>query len=170
MKKDEKIQENNARHAGETHNNNSLPFSAVGLTCTGMNFFWVTFANVSFTIEKVTLLDRARPGPAARLGQIAVVMYVSLYQLAFDPSSVQLRISGSQGKGKDGKGKSKGKSKGKGKFTSRKGKGKSKGKGFPLLNTTILAQAISMGVSGLTFWPISNGRATGMESAVRGRW
>ena len=56
MKKDEKIQENNARHAGETHNNNCLPFGAPSFTWTGMKTFWVTFANVSFTIEKVTLL------------------------------------------------------------------------------------------------------------------
>jgi len=41
MKKDEKIQENNARHAGETHNNNSPPFGALSFTSTGMKILRV---------------------------------------------------------------------------------------------------------------------------------
>ena len=48
--------QNNARHAGETHNNKRPPFGAVRFTCVGMKIFWVTFANVSFPIGKVTFL------------------------------------------------------------------------------------------------------------------
>ena len=56
MKKDEKIQENNARHAGETHNNKRHPFGAPSFTWTGMKILRVKIGNVSFTIEKMTLL------------------------------------------------------------------------------------------------------------------
>ena len=53
MKKDEKIQENNARHAGETHNNNnSLAFGAYGFTCTGMNFLLGDIHECAFSYWK----------------------------------------------------------------------------------------------------------------------
>ena len=52
MKKDEKIQENNARHAGETHNNNSPAFSAYGFTCTGMNIFGWKMESARFPVGK----------------------------------------------------------------------------------------------------------------------
>ena len=55
MINDEKIRKNNARHAGETHNNNCLPFGAYRFTCVGMKILRVKIGNVSFTIEKVTL-------------------------------------------------------------------------------------------------------------------
>ena len=54
MKTNEMCQKKSARHAGETHCNNSLPFGAHGFTCTGMTIFWVTNENVSFTLGKVT--------------------------------------------------------------------------------------------------------------------
>ena len=47
------IDENNAHHAGETHNNSPV-FGAYGFTCTGMRFLMVKITNVSFTTEKVT--------------------------------------------------------------------------------------------------------------------
>ena len=57
MKMDENIQENNARHAGETHNNNSTPFGAYSFTCTGMKIFWVKNGKYAFPIRKVTLFE-----------------------------------------------------------------------------------------------------------------
>ena len=52
--KNEIKQQNCARHAGETHNNNCLAFGAPSFTCTGMKIFCVTNASVSFTLGKVT--------------------------------------------------------------------------------------------------------------------
>ena len=63
MKTDEKMQENNARHAGETHNNKRRAFRAYGFICTGMKILTVTITNVRFTREKVTFL-----GPKSRWG------------------------------------------------------------------------------------------------------
>ena len=57
MINDQKIRKNNARHAGETHNNKRPPFSAYRFTCVGMKILRVQNGNVSFTIEKVTLLS-----------------------------------------------------------------------------------------------------------------
>ena len=57
MKTDEKMQENNARHAGETHDNKSLPFRAYGFTCTGMKIFWVKNGKCAFPTRKVTLFE-----------------------------------------------------------------------------------------------------------------
>ena len=51
-----KIEKNNARHAGETHNNKRVAFSAYRFTCVGMKILRVQNGNVSFTIEKVTFL------------------------------------------------------------------------------------------------------------------
>ena len=50
-----KNSKNNARHAGETHNNNCDAFGAYRFTCVGMKILRVENGNVSFTIEKVTL-------------------------------------------------------------------------------------------------------------------
>ena len=46
----------NARHVGQTHNNNSAAFSAMSFMQAGMTFLTVTFTNVSFPLGKVTLL------------------------------------------------------------------------------------------------------------------
>ena len=53
---DQKNRKNNARPAGETHNNNYGGFGAYRFTCVGMKILRVQNGNVSFTIEKVTFL------------------------------------------------------------------------------------------------------------------
>ena len=55
MKKDEMCRQNNARRAGQTHNNKRGAFSAYSFTIAGMTFLTVTFTNVSFTLGKLTL-------------------------------------------------------------------------------------------------------------------
>ena len=57
MKTDEKMQENNARHAGETHNNNCPTFGAPRFTCTGMKILWVKNGKCAFPTGKVTLFE-----------------------------------------------------------------------------------------------------------------
>jgi len=52
-----KGRQNNARHAGETHNNNSPAFGAPRFTCMGMTILRVKNTNVSFTLGKLTLLE-----------------------------------------------------------------------------------------------------------------
>ena len=66
---DEKIRKNNARHAGETHNNRRPPFRAYRFTCVGMKILSVKNGNVSFTIEKVTLFGTQFGSPAIRRHQ-----------------------------------------------------------------------------------------------------
>ena len=55
VKKDQKIRKNNARHAGETHNNKKAAGGTYRFTCVGMKILRVKIGNVSFTTEKVTL-------------------------------------------------------------------------------------------------------------------
>ena len=57
------MQENNARHAGETHNNNSTAFNAPSFTCTGMKIFWVKNGKCAFPTRKVTLFGASGHDP-----------------------------------------------------------------------------------------------------------
>ena len=49
--------QNNARRAGQTHNNKRAAFGAYSFTIAGMTFLTVKIKNVSFTLGIMTLLE-----------------------------------------------------------------------------------------------------------------